>query len=183
MCTLLFNVDSTDLTGPLTIFQNTKFEKADFKKLVKTINAAGGESKLEDVVVDGVFEMWWPKLQEEISRILEAHTGARSPKHRSERAILEEILELTRLNAREERDVERSISPAAIRDLSMLLAELKIAFVDNDQKRLENLFDQLNHIIIYMCDELNLPKSFLTDRAISRRRGLLGTEEDESKEL
>jgi len=31
VCTLLFNLEPTDLSGPLASFQSTKFEKADFK--------------------------------------------------------------------------------------------------------------------------------------------------------
>ena len=38
VCTILFNVDSSEITGPLTCFQATKFDETDFKKLIKTIN-------------------------------------------------------------------------------------------------------------------------------------------------
>lgn len=31
VCTILFNLDSADLTGPLTSFQATKFDKSDLK--------------------------------------------------------------------------------------------------------------------------------------------------------
>lgn len=43
VCTILFNVDSSQITGPLTSFQATRFDKTDFKKLIKTINETGGE--------------------------------------------------------------------------------------------------------------------------------------------
>ena len=68
VCTLLFDVATTDLTGPLTIFQNTRFEKADFRKLIKMINSTGSDSKLDDSVIDDVFEMWWPKLEQKVSK-------------------------------------------------------------------------------------------------------------------
>ena len=32
VCTVLFGIDSSDLTGPLTGFQDTKFKKEDFEK-------------------------------------------------------------------------------------------------------------------------------------------------------
>jgi hypothetical protein len=57
VCTVLFGIETTDLKGPLTIFQHTKFQKDDFRKLVKAINAAGGDAKLEDTVFEGVFDM------------------------------------------------------------------------------------------------------------------------------
>jgi len=69
VCTLLFNLDSSDFSGPLTSFQTTKFEKTDFKKLLITINNTGGELKLESVVLNEVFEMWWPKLELKINDI------------------------------------------------------------------------------------------------------------------
>ena len=71
VCTLLFNVKTTDIKGPLTVFQGTCFNEADFKDLIKTINKAGGDSKLEDAALDETFKMWWPKLEEQVAKILE----------------------------------------------------------------------------------------------------------------
>ena len=101
VCTLLFDIETTDLKGPLTIFQNTRFKKEEFNKLVKTINSAGGEAKLEDSVLDGVFEMWWPKLEEKVNQILKEHKNVDEGGQRTERDLLEEILELTRYSARQ----------------------------------------------------------------------------------
>ena len=103
VCTILFDLDTTDLTGPLTIFQHTKFEKSDFKKLVKSINNAATDNKLDDAVLDGVFDMWWPKLEENISAILADHNNDPPQADRSERDMLEEILELSRLGTRDRR--------------------------------------------------------------------------------
>jgi hypothetical protein len=100
VCTILFNLDSADFTGPLTSFQATKFDKTDFKKLLTTINNTGGESKLESTVLNDVFEMWWPKLETKIKTILDSHVNQEENNLRSEREILEEVLELTRMNAK-----------------------------------------------------------------------------------
>ncbi len=100
VCTILFNLDSADLTGPLTSFQATKFDKTDFKKLLQTINNTGGELKLESAVLNDVFEMWWPKLEEKLNSIIENHSDTSMENNRPERDILEEILELTRINAK-----------------------------------------------------------------------------------
>src|SRR3989304_2155596 len=51
VCTVLFDVEPADLTGPLTVFQATRFEQSDFKKLVKSVNASGGDAKLDDGVL------------------------------------------------------------------------------------------------------------------------------------
>ncbi len=100
VCTILFNIDSTEITGPLTSFQTTKFDKLDFKKLIKTINDTGGDAKLDSKVLDDVFEMWWPRLEERISEIIKGYKEAEHTEIRSEREILEEILELTRMYAK-----------------------------------------------------------------------------------
>ncbi|MCA9125126.1 MAG: TIR domain-containing protein [Planctomycetaceae bacterium] len=116
VCGVLFGLDTTDLKGPLTIFQHTRFQRADFKKLVKTINAAGGEAKLEDNVFDSVFDMWWPRLEEKVTNILNSSNPDGEASNRSERDILEEILELSRLNTRN-RKSEREIPPEIIMEL------------------------------------------------------------------
>ena len=116
VCTVLFDLDTTDLTGPLTIFQHTKFERAEFKKLVKSINAAATDSKLDDNVLDGVFDMWWPKLEEKINSIIADHKNDPPAAERSERDMLEEILELSRLGTRE-RTKRHDLPPELIEDL------------------------------------------------------------------
>lgn len=116
VCTVLFGLDTTDLKGPLTIFQHTKFQCDEFKKLVRSINNAGGDAKLDDAVLNDVFDMWWPKLEEKVKGILEAHTSAAPTEERPERDMLEEILELTRLGMRDRRD-SREIYPELLDEL------------------------------------------------------------------
>lgn len=99
VCTILFDVESTEITGPLTSFQATKFEKDDFYKLLKTVNETLGEDKLKSEILRDVFEMWWPQLETKIKLILSTHKDGSKKKQRTERDILEEILELTRRNS------------------------------------------------------------------------------------
>ena len=87
MCPILFNFDTTDLTGPLSSFQATKFNKDDFKKLLESINNSCNESKLEQNSLDETFEMWWPKLDEKIYEILKKDTVAPKSKKRTDRDI------------------------------------------------------------------------------------------------
>jgi hypothetical protein len=114
VCPILFGVDNADLEGPLVQFQASTFSEADFKKLVKTINAKLGDQKLDDAVLTNVFEMWWPKLSHKVNEILSRYNdvgdASESGSVRSEREILEEILELTRLNSKN----KNSPSPARV---------------------------------------------------------------------
>ncbi|MBI1492501.1 TIR domain-containing protein [Halocynthiibacter styelae] len=100
VCSILFGMEPSDLSGPLTTFQTTQFEKRDFKKLLSTINETGGDQKLNQETFDRVFEMWWPQLQASVEKILNAKTKKDSKELRADRDILEEILALTRISAR-----------------------------------------------------------------------------------
>ena len=77
----------------MTCFQATKFDEADFKKLIKTINNTGGESKLEPAVLDEVFNMWWPKLKDRIEQKIREYKDEPHTEDRTEREILEEVLD------------------------------------------------------------------------------------------
>jgi len=70
VCPILFGLQNTDVTGPLKQFQTTDFNKKDFKKLVDAINNNHVENKLQQKVLDPVFEKWWPDLEQKINLIL-----------------------------------------------------------------------------------------------------------------
>jgi hypothetical protein len=113
---ILFGVEPTDLTGPLVQFQAAKFEMPDVKRVVRMINSELGENKLPTDVLDNVFEMWWPRLQERVQAAIDSTQpvgGAREL--RSNRELLEEILVLSRSLAKHGRAPE--MHPKAIKDL------------------------------------------------------------------
>ncbi|MFX1508353.1 MAG: TIR domain-containing protein [Promethearchaeota archaeon] len=180
VCTILFDVETTDLTGPLTIFQNTRFKKDDFKKLVKSINNAGGETKLEDSVLDGVFEMWWPKLEDKVSTILKEHQNVDEGDHRTERDILEEILELTRLGTRRIRR-EIDVSPRAMMELLEIIVDLSMAVDHGDFERAQKFCDSLERPLLYICKSSGFPELYerYTMKHMRRRRPIEESESDE----
>ena len=100
VCPLLFDVQPTDIQGPLVQFQACSFGKDEFKKVVKMINSELGEGSLPGDVFDSVYEMWFPRLEEKIQRLLSDHAKAKTVSLRSERELLEEILSLSRASAR-----------------------------------------------------------------------------------
>lgn len=101
VCPVLFGVDSADLEGPLVQFQAAPFSEPEIRKLIKTLNSGLGDQKLEDGVLNSVFEMWWPKLNERVAKLTEKYSGksASASATRSDRDILEEVLQLARLSA------------------------------------------------------------------------------------
>ncbi len=93
---LLFAVNPPDLQGPLLQFQAASFKRDDIKKLMKTINAALGEAALDGQVLDSVLEKWWPELEMKVRGVMEAGDPEQEMEMRTDREILEEILELSR---------------------------------------------------------------------------------------
>lgn len=117
VCPVLFGIHNTDLAGPLKQFQTTEFDKEDFKKLVSVINNKLGENKLPAKVLDSVFEKWWPELKTKIDKILKKLGQDDTEPIRTERGLLEEILELGRATFQNTRRSSPPISPGAIQEL------------------------------------------------------------------
>ncbi|HLP54140.1 MAG TPA: toll/interleukin-1 receptor domain-containing protein [Fluviicola sp.] len=157
VCTILFNLDNADLTGPLTSFQATKFDKTDFKKLLTTINNTGAELKLESSVLNDVFEMWWPKLESKINDILKTHVEENESNLRSEREILEEVLELTRMNSKRF-PRSREVSRKTIHRLLDVIQDIQFRMLKSGDKENIYFIDELNHLIEDLSLELDSPE-------------------------
>lgn len=98
VCPLLFGVSPADIKGPLLQFQCSLFSKQDMRKLLETINDKLEGYKLDDKTLSSTFDVWWEKLEEKITSILEdVGKSISSPsKVRPDRDILEEVLRLVR---------------------------------------------------------------------------------------
>jgi hypothetical protein len=118
VCPLLFGgMDPTDVKGPLVQFQGARFCKAEMKKVLKAINAELGDLCLSAEVLENVFEMWWPKLEEQVAgKLAEPDEVGGAPK-RSDRELLEEVLTLSRETASTDRSRRPEIHPRALEDL------------------------------------------------------------------
>lgn len=99
VCPYLFELEPTDLIGPLVQFNAAKADEEDTRKLVLTINEAQ-ETSLPLTTIQESFELWWPRLQEELARLPPVQVGVKQ--ERPEREILEELLELVRGQVRSE---------------------------------------------------------------------------------
>lgn len=101
VCTLLFDLEPTDIREPLAQFQATKAEKGDLRKLIFTINNTLGDVKLPESELAESFDIWWTKLHSLLSAIAPP-TRASQKAIRKDREILDEILGLVRAQARQE---------------------------------------------------------------------------------
>lgn len=156
VCPLLFGVESTDLEGPLVQFQASPFSEIEVKKLVRTMNAGLGEQRLEDAVLNSVFEMWWPKLSERVSKALENHAAKHgSGSSRSDRDLLEEVLQLVRLNSKSSakpRASEKIDGSAMLHSFNNILLACELA-------------DHLNNVdLLKILAEVFAPLRYIADQ-------------------
>lgn len=110
VCTFLFGLEPIDMREPLAQFQATKAEKEDTLKLIHTINRVQGDDALPEVKANEAFDVWWPKLEQRLSKIqvpqekLKQQASSDSYQQlehqRDIREILAEILELVRSQSR-----------------------------------------------------------------------------------
>ena len=141
-CTLLSGLESSDLTGPLALFQDTKPTQKELLQLVKTLNNALGKEAVKESQVEQAFDLVWPKLEEKLAN-LPSDKFAERPQ-RPEREMIEEILDTVRSTSQHDSAildrlvtiVEKLASPTpfgstysgGVSDLSRLAAIRQIYF-------------------------------------------------------
>lgn len=179
VCPLLFGIEPSDIKGPLVQFQAAKFSKKEMKKVVKMMNSELESLSLASDVLDNVFEMWWPKLEEQIDKVIKKAKLGDSSDLRSERDLLEEVLTLTRRLSIENRRGSRrgSVHPSAVEDLlNTMESIINLNPFDDNPEALET-FDRLHrpieHIIMECRDDFgNAKTNEFMDRLQSFKFGL-----------
>ena len=98
VCPFLFQVEQSDISGPLVQFQFTKAIEDETKKLLLTINKALEGNGLPEQNLNNAFQKWWPDLEIKLQNIPDIQVKR---KERSSKEILGEILDLVREQSRE----------------------------------------------------------------------------------
>jgi hypothetical protein len=125
----LFDIKRSEVDGPILQFQSTIFEKEDLKKLVKTLNKACEKSGIAPDRLEKAFEVWYPTLETELNKLREAppespeESGGEELETPKAQEILEEILELSRINQKLIRDPAGALG-GNIEQITNLLQEL-----------------------------------------------------------
>lgn len=99
---ILFDVKPSELVGPLTQFQAANYNKEEILSILKTINTALGESSLEISVLESAFNKWWIDLDSKIIKIFESAEVEEHHAVRTERELIEEILDRVRFRDQNE---------------------------------------------------------------------------------
>lgn len=127
VCPYLLDIaEQTELTGPLAQFQSKQANKKDTLALLNDVNATLGESRLGESVLTETFERWWPDLD----RVIQFKPPSQAkPSKRSDRELIEEVLERVRSLGREfvrpsifasHRDSDHSLILRTLLDLEFL---------------------------------------------------------------
>ena len=97
---LLVGIKRSDIkSGPLLQFQSVICERDDVFKLLISMNAALEKSALEPTRLEKIFEVWWPRLKDQLEKIEKIPADsptASTPSRQPQEDIVEEMLELLR---------------------------------------------------------------------------------------
>jgi TIR domain len=162
VCPLLFGVDPSDIEGPLIQFQAAKFGKDEMKKVVKMMNHELGEHSLSVEVLDNVFEMWWPRLNEKIEAELSKAVKNSKKDLRSDRDIMEEVLNLARnlSISSETNSKDRAFHPRAIMELSTISLSVINSLNKGEIEDVKEHLQRLRSLIKMMIFEFDLPSKY-----------------------
>lgn len=99
LSSIMFGVTPSDIKGPLSRFQNTKFERTDFFKLVQTINNTT-DRPLAPNTLAKLFNVMWNELEKEIQPIIQKYgtTPKREDIQTNDHDAIQEILRIVRKN-------------------------------------------------------------------------------------
>lgn len=96
VCPIVFGLNKLDVTGPLARFQATDFNKLEMFDLVKSINNSMEENGINEGLLTTMFETFYPELELKVNEILKTGSAIEVKSQRSDRELLEEVLELVR---------------------------------------------------------------------------------------
>jgi len=121
----LYNIKRSEVSGPILQFQSTIFEKEDVFKLISTVYATSSINNLNEDRLKKTFDVWWPQLEEALGQIKEADPQPQNGQTEDidTNRVLEEILELSRLNQKLLRDPDISIREQ-LQELQHLTAKM-----------------------------------------------------------
>lgn len=147
VCPLLFQVEPTQLQGPLSQFQATPYSEAEVRKLIFSINELSATS-LSDAQLNRTFDRCWPELDKAIANALATALKEEIPKKRPQEDLIKEILSTVRSIANQSPD-EESVNHWIVLFRALMDFGNKMDQISNsksEDKVLEMLQSTLNHL-------------------------------------
>ena len=132
----LFDIKRSEVDGPILQFQSTIFSEEDMLKLIKTLNKACGEDQLTDERLDKAFGVWWPTLETELNKLKDFKEQNSDSKNINgsidNSEILEEILDLSRINQKLLRNPDNELSKLVMEVNERL--QMTLSHLDKDRR-------------------------------------------------
>lgn len=153
----LFDIKRSEVDGPILQFQSTVFEKEDIQKLVRTLNKACGENGLSEERLGKAFNVWYQTLETDLNAIkgqtdepqeLEANQQDDGSDNQK---ILEEILELSRINQKLIRNPDGSFGSQLdetrqiVKEILSRLDRTEISSIKRNRRFHPIMFEELMH--------------------------------------
>jgi hypothetical protein len=120
---LAIDLPPAEISHPLGQFQATRINREGINEVVRSINEASSSSLSQENLAAAI-EKWWPDLEEDLQRIEEKSYPNQvepSPPDRSDREMLEEVLDTVRAFSRE--TSQRSVEDLVHEGLSTVLTD------------------------------------------------------------
>ena len=159
----LFNIQRTEVQGPILQFQSVIFDKEDINKMVKTLNKACETGGIPDDRLKKAFDVWYPQLEMQLKSIDKNHDESTKESDSKTHAdkMLEEVLLLTRENRKlliEPNDKLYGNLDKIMKLLDKIMAGKNYY---DEQRNLRKRYDSLMlEDLVHIIDEGN-PNSFL----------------------
>ncbi len=164
----LFGVKRSEVKGPVLQFQSTIYEKDDIKKLLSSINSACDTGGLDEARLEAVFNVWWPKLEEDLNALLKEQPTPPEQDDKTESAtsesseILEEILDLVRSQQKILNDPEQLLPPQYVS--SVVRRSQRYLHSSPVMRDLKVHWEELNELADSYADEELIPTSAVIDK-------------------
>ncbi|UWH30054.1 toll/interleukin-1 receptor domain-containing protein [Aeromonas veronii] len=127
VCTLLIDLQPSDIKDPLAQLNHTLPERENMFELVRTLNNRLGTNALDPRILGTVFDTYWEQFEQKFIDILSKTVTQEAPEPRSEQDILSEILGITRSLSNRVGAIENITSSSSLMSTESTSAQLKFS--------------------------------------------------------
>ena len=159
----MVNIKPSDIKGPLSRYQATRFEKADFFQLIESINKAL-DTPLDSKVLENTFNAMWDSLEAEamdlINKFSQKGDSQNKKGHITESEgnnPLEEILQLLRKQSAILSNPQQLLPPDYMEHIQMSMYSRNREMYTENQMIFEELINVLEKTLIRLQSFPNYP--------------------------
>ena len=157
------NIKPSDIKGPLSRYQATRFEKADFFQLIESINKAL-DTPLDSKVLENTFNAMWDSLEAEAMDLINKFSQKGDSQNKKghiteseENNPLEEILQLLRKQSAILSNPQQLLPPDYMEHIQMSMYSRNREMYTENQMIFEELINVLEKTLIRLQSFPNHP--------------------------